>query len=102
MTQKPDLAEAEKYFRRALSEAPRYPEALLQMALLKRRTEDYLLARAFLQRYLGVNPPSAAVLYLAVQIEKDIGNARASTDYSNQLLRDFPASAEARRLMEAG
>ena len=102
MAQKPDLVEAEQYFRRALTEKPSYGEALLQMALLKRQTGDQLSARAFLQRYLGSNPSSAAILYLAVQIEKDIGNARASTDYTNQLLRDYPASAEARRLMETG
>jgi len=102
MVQKPAPAEAETYFRRALSEKPGYGEALLQMALLKRQAGDQLSARAFLQRYLGSNPSSAAILYLAVQIEKDIGNARASTDYTHQLLRDFPTSEEARRLMEAG
>jgi type IV pilus assembly protein PilF len=102
MAQKPDRVEAEKYFRRALTEKPGYGEALLQMALLKRQAGDQLSARAFLQRYLGSNPSSAAILYLAVQIEKDIGNARASTDYTNQLLSDYPASAEARRLLETG
>ncbi len=102
MTQKPDLEVAEQYFRRALTEKPNYGEALLQMALLKRQTEEGLSARAFLQRYLGSHEASAAVLYLAVQIENDIGNARASTDYTNQLLRDFPGSAEARSLGETG
>lgn len=102
MAQKPDLALAEQYFRRALSEKPGYGEALLQMALLERQTGDQLSARAFLQRYLSANPSSAAILYLAVQIENDIGNARASTDYTNELLRDYPGSAEARRLLETG
>ena len=77
-------------------------EALLQMALLQRQTGDQLSARGFLQRYLSANPSSAAILYLAVQIEKDIGNARASTDYTNELLREYPGSAEARRLLETG
>lgn len=101
MAQKPDLVVAEQYFRRALDERPSYGEALLQMALLKRQTGDQLSARAFLQRYMGSNPSSAAILYLAIQIENDLGNARASTDYTNQLLRDYPASAEARYLLEA-
>jgi type IV pilus assembly protein PilF len=100
--QEPNLVEAEKYFRRALEEKPNYAEALLQMALLKRQTGDSMLARAFLQRYLASNTPSAAILYLAVQIENDNGDKRASTSYSDQLLRDFPSSAEARSLMEAG
>jgi type IV pilus assembly protein PilF len=100
--QEPNLVEAEKYFRRALTEKPNYAEALLQMALLTRETGDSLSARAFLQRFLASNPPSAAILYLAVQIENDNGDRRASTDYSDQLLRDFPSSAEAKSLMEAG
>jgi len=102
LVQKPDLEEAEEYFRRALTEKPSYGEALLQMALLKRQNGDTLSARAFLQRFLGSNPPTASILYLAIQIENDIGNARASTEYTNQLLRDFPTSAEAKRLMETG
>jgi len=100
--QEPNLVEAEKYFRRALTEKPNYAEALLQMALLKRQTGDSMGARAFLQRYLDLNPASASILYLAVQIENDNGDRRASTDYSDQLLRDFPSSVEAKILMEAG
>jgi len=102
MAQKPDLVDAEQYFRRALSEKPAYAEALLQMTLLKWHTQESLSARAFLQRYLGTSPPSAAILFIAIQIENDLGNARASTNYSNQLLRDFPASPEARSMLEAG
>lgn len=101
MMEKPDLAEAEKYFRRALGEKSNYSEALLRMALLKMQADDTLSARAFLQRHISTNPPSAAILYLAVQVEDTIGNARASTDYTSQLLRDFPESAEAQRLLAA-
>ena len=101
MMEKPDLAEAEKYFRRALSEKSNYAEALLRMALLKMQADDALSARAFLQRHISTDSPSAAILYLAVQVEDRIGNARASTDYTNQLLRDFPESAEAQRLLAA-
>jgi type IV pilus assembly protein PilF len=102
MVQKPDLETAEAYFRQALREKNNYGEALLQLALLKRQAGDDLSARAFIQRYLATNPASPSVLYLAVQIEKELGDNRASTDYSNQLLRDFPDSAEARRLTESG
>ena len=48
------------------------------------------------------NPPSAGVLYLAVQVETQLGDERAATDYMNQLLRDFPTSAEARQVLESG
>lgn len=102
MTQKPDYAKAEEYFRKALKERSSYGEALVQMAALKFKTEDYLHARAFLQRYLSANKTSPGILYLGVQIEKALEDQRAATDYMNQLLREFPASPEARRLLEAG
>ena len=100
VSQKPDLVRAEEYFRSALQLRPAYGEALIQMAALKHRNEDDLTARAFLQRYLASNPASPSVLYLAVQIETGYGDERAATDYMNQLLRDFPESAEARLMLQ--
>jgi len=102
IAQKPDLALAEKYFRDALAVRPSYGEALIQLAALKHRTDDNLSARAFIQRYLATNPPSSGVLYLAVQIETSLNGERAATDYMNQLLRDFPESAEARLMLQQG
>lgn len=102
MMQKPDHALAENYFRQALARKPNYGEALLQLSVLKFSTEDYLGARAFLQRYLSANVPTASVLYLGARIENELGDDRARTDYSNQILRDFPESAEARRILESG
>jgi type IV pilus assembly protein PilF len=102
VAKKPDLELAEKYFRDALRVRPSYGEALIQLAALKHKTEDNLGARAFLQRFLSSNPPSAGVLYLAVQVETQLGDERAATDYMNQLLRDFPTSAEARLLLQEG
>ncbi len=102
MMQKPDHAQAEAYFRQALERKPNYGEALIQMAVLKFTTGAGLNARAFLQRYLSSNPASPGVLYLGVQIEELLGDERAKTDYSNQILRDYPASPEARRILESG
>jgi len=100
VSQKPDFVRAEAYFRAALELRPAFGEALIQMAALKHRNDDDLTARAFLQRYLSSNPTSAPVLYLAVQIETGYGDDRAATDYMNQLLRDFPESAEARLMLQ--
>ncbi len=103
MAQKPDYALAEEYFREALTRRPTYGEALIQMAALKHHTDRKdVSARAFLQRYLASNEASAAVLYLGVQIETELGDDRAATDYSNQLYRDFPNSAEANQLLRTG
>ena len=102
MAQKPDFAEAEGYFRAALDRKANYADALLQLSLLKFTTEDYLSARAFLQRYLSNSVPTSGVLFLGVRIEEALGDDRARTEYSNQILRDFPDSQEARRILESG
>lgn len=100
MTQKPDYEKAEYYFREALAERPTHAEALIQLAALKFKTENFLQARAFLQRFLASNETSPGVLYLGVRIEKALQDDRAATDYKDQLLREFPNSPEARRVLE--
>jgi type IV pilus assembly protein PilF len=102
MAQKPDVAKAEDYFRRALNHRAEYGEALLQMCLLKFQTEDYLSSRAFLQRYMSSNPTTAGVLYLGSEIELKLGDDRARRDYVNRLLREFPQSPEARKALATG
>ena len=99
MANKPDLELAERYFRDAIEIRPSYCEALIQLAALKHRTGDNLPARAFIQRYLANNVATPAVLMLAINIETELGDERAATNYMNQLLRDFPDSPEARRTM---
>ena len=95
MTNKPDFAAAEQYFRKALEIKPSFGEALLQMSSLKYKTEDYLRARAFMQRYLASNEGTSPVIFLAYQIENSAGDSRAATDFTNQLLSEFPDSREA-------
>ena len=102
MAQKPDPDKAESFFRRALELKPTYGEALLQMCVLKHSQGDHLNARAFLQRYLSRNPPSADILYLGVEIEAQLGDDRARTEYEDRILREYPTSAEARRILESG
>lgn len=102
MVQKPDLEAAEGFFRQALGRRANYPEALLQLCLLKYGQEDYLGARAFFQRYLTAGKASAGVLFLGAQIEQKLGDGRAQKEYEDQLLRDFPTSPEARRVLGSG
>ena len=101
LVQKPDLVRAETYLRAALERRPNYGEALIQMSLLKIAQDDYLGARAFLQRYLGGNLPTPDVLYLGVQIEEKLGDERARMEYANRVLREFPKSPEAKRILES-
>lgn len=100
LVQQPDLEKAEGYFRRALDRKSNYPDALLQLCLLKYRQQDYLGSRAFLQRFMSHSKTTAGVLYLGAQIEGKLGDERARTDYVNQLLREFPTSPEAKKVLE--
>ena len=102
MADKPDLEAAEAFFRQALDRKPTYADALLQLCLLKFRQEDYMGARAFLQRFMSVSDTTAGVLFLAAQIEEKLGNDRGRSEYVNQLLREFPESDQAKRVMESG
>ena len=102
MAQMPVVVEAERFFRAALERRSTYGEALLQLCLLKYQQQDYLSARAFLQRFMSANKMSAGVLYLAAEIEGKLGNDKDRREYVNQLLREFPDSPEARKALGNG
>jgi type IV pilus assembly protein PilF len=102
MGEKPDIVAAEEYLRRALDHKRDYAEALLQLCLLKYQNKDYLSARAFLQRYMAASVPTAGVLYLASRIEDMLGNDKGRVEYEDRLIKEFPASPEARKVLGAG
>ncbi len=95
-----DLARAEAYLRLALRNNPGYSEALLQLADVALRRENHLQARAFLERYLAVNDPNPAALWLGVRIENALGDAQAASRYAAELKSRFPESVETRLLLE--
>lgn len=93
-------AEAEKHFRNALALRPNYAPALLQMAQLEFKAGNYLPARGFLERFQQTAKPTAASLWLLVQVEYALGNASISADYARRLKQDFPTAAETKFLIE--
>lgn len=95
-----DPVKAEEYLRRALSVNPQYPEALYHMADLSYQNENYLSARAFIERCLGQTEAVPGILYLAWQIETALGDQIAAQTYRSRLLADFPESGQAEKLME--
>lgn len=97
----PDPERAEAFFRLALDKDPRYPEALLQMADLSLGNGNALASRAFLQRYEAVAPWGPDSLWLAVRVERSLGDYGAAGDYARRLRSDYPDSREA-RLLESG
>lgn len=102
MLENDDYVAAEAYFRAALDRKNNYGEALIQLCLMKYREEDYLSARAFLQRFMSSNVSSPSVLYLASKIEDMLGNDRGRSEYEDQLIREHPTSPEARKVLGTG
>lgn len=90
----PDLDRAEKHFREALALQPKHAEALAQMASLYFDRKDYLRARAYLQRYEQVGPPTAVTLWIGAKVEFALGDELAASDYARRLKSQFPESEE--------
>jgi len=65
------------------------------MAEVGVKTERYLMARAYIQRYHVERPASADSLWLQIQAEKALGAKEHYIKYARQLINDFPDSDEA-------
>lgn len=92
-----DLPAAENYFQRALKASPNQPQALYQLADLLYARGDYPQARAYALRASQVIP-SAETLWLALRLERKLGDRNAEASYAAQLRRNFPQSREASAL----
>ncbi len=92
--QQPDEAKAEEYLRAALRLNPKLPAALYEMAALKFKQQEYLNARAFLQRYFNAARASPQSLWLGVRVEKQLGDETNAAKYATRLKEDFPLAAE--------
>lgn len=95
---KGDVRAAEEYFRQALSARPNQPQALYNLADLQYQARDYDSAKATMDRLMRAVPPNAEALWLAVRIERNVGDAASAASYAQQLRKGFPDSKEARAL----
>lgn len=94
-----EIREADEYFQRALMLKPDQPDALIALADLNFGMNNYVNAHRYLFRYLQyVTELSAAHLYLALNIERKLGNRDAEQSFALQLRKRFPDSQEAQQL----
>lgn len=89
-----DEANAEKYFQQSYQADPRNPVALYQLSDLYLKRNDLERARTFSQRLMSTYEPNAETLWLALRIERKLGNRDAETGFALQLRRKFPQSRE--------
>lgn len=91
-------AQAEEYFRQALERNGAYPIALFHMARIKFEQQNMLSARAYIERYREVAQPTAELLWLGVQVERQLNDLDQAGSYGIQLRSLFPDSEETREL----
>jgi type IV pilus assembly protein PilF len=87
--------EAEALLRKSLRVQPKLPGSLISMAEIGVKTDRYLMARAYIERYHAVTKPTAESLWLATQAERGMGDKDHYMKYARQLIQDFPDSDQA-------
>lgn len=95
-----NLARAENYLRQAVAVDPRFSEALLQLADVTYERGNFLQSRGFIERYMDVAQPSPAILWLAVRVERALGDVQSANNYGTWLKNQFPAAVETRMMLE--
>ncbi len=93
-----DWEAAEQHFRDAIQFRPDYPDALYALSEIKFREQDYLTARAFLQRFEAGATTSAASLLLGYKIEQSLQQPGQAAKYARKLQQQFPNTAQATEL----
>ncbi len=88
------LKDAEAYFERALKLEPDDPGTLLQLGQLRYRQGYIGEARKLVARHNKLVSPTAESLWLALRVERRLGERVAEQGFANQLRRRFPASPE--------
>lgn len=90
--------EAEEYFLKSLKLQPQQSQAFFHLADIYYKRGNYTEARNFISRLSRVATPSAESLWLAVRIERKLGDRDAEASNGLQLRKMYPDSPEAQAL----
>ena len=88
------VKEAEEFFERALKLEPDEPTSLLQLGQIRYRQNRLEDARKLAQRFNKRVEPTPESLWLALRVERKLGERLAETGFANQLRRRHPESRE--------
>jgi type IV pilus assembly protein PilF len=89
-----DMAEAKKHFRAVLIVSPTLHQALQPMAEISFQEQNYLSARAFIERFIASGVLSEKILVLGVNTELELGDKEKARQYAKELRRSYPTSSE--------
>lgn len=90
--------QAAENFRAALQRDPVFADALLNMLELSYQSGNYIQARAFVQRYLAAHRPTASVLWMCFNVERELKDQAAADRCASQLREGFRGSPELAQL----
>ena len=93
--------DAEEFLQKALILRPNMPEALLALAELSFANGDYAGAKSYFMRFTQSRDAalSAPSLWLAVRIERRMGDRNSEESYALQLRKHFPDSRETQLML---
>ena len=101
-----NMQEAEEFLHKALVVQPNMPEALFGLADLAFANGDYAGAKSYFLKFSGflkssglTDNVSAEHLWLAVRIERKLGNRSAENDYAMQLRNRYPDARETQLML---
>jgi type IV pilus assembly protein PilF len=86
--------DAEVFFERALRLEPDEPGSLVGLGLIRYRQGNIGEARKLVARYNKLVTPTPESLWLALRIERRLGEQMQEQAFANQLRRRFPESPE--------
>jgi type IV pilus assembly protein PilF len=95
-----DTEAAEDFFLKALRFSPDNPQALLQLASINYKRGNFELAKKQLSDVVRKVEPNAELLWLALRIERRLGDRAAEAGYISQLRRKFSGSPEYQELLK--
>lgn len=97
-----EMKDAEEFLQKALLLHPGMPEALLGMAELDFANGNYAAAKADFARFAQDDPTnlSADNLWLAIRIQRKLGDKNAEDSYALQLRKRFPDSRETQLMLQ--
>ena len=93
-----DMAGAEDFFQRALKVRSFQPQALYQLADIAFTRGDFAASKVMITRIISIVPPTPELLWLAIRVERKMGDRNAEASLGLQLRRSFPESKETRAL----
>ncbi|MBA3902152.1 MAG: type IV pilus biogenesis/stability protein PilW [Rhodocyclaceae bacterium] len=91
---------AEEYFQRAAMADGSNAQAIFHLADIAYRRGNYFNAKNYIAEVHRLNEPNAESLWLALRIERKIGDRQAEAGFSSQLRRKFAGTPQHQALMQ--